>query len=92
MQMIRIWRSQLGAFGLVLALATMSPHACAQSSKNDDFHDKLMQIGTGPSGGSFGPIGETLCETMNKVRPSTLVRCVLWTKGERLNHERQIED
>ena len=78
MQMIRIWRSQLGAFGLVLALAAMSSLACAQPSKNDDFHDKLMQIGTGPSGGSFGPIGETLCEAMNKVRPSTLVRCVLF--------------
>ncbi|WP_366939058.1 TAXI family TRAP transporter solute-binding subunit [Limnohabitans sp. Rim8] len=76
MPMTHIWRSRLRAFGLALTLAAMSPLAFSQRSGNDDFHDKLMQIGTGPSGGSFGPIGDTLCETMNRVRSSTLVRCV----------------
>lgn len=60
----------------MLALVGKSPAVGAQGHGNDDFHDTLMTLGTGPSGGSFGPIGETLCETMNKVRASTLVRCV----------------
>jgi len=42
----------------------------------DDFHDKLVQLGSGPAGGSFGPLADTLCETLNDVRKKTLVRCV----------------
>jgi TRAP transporter TAXI family solute receptor len=35
-----------------------------------------MRLGTGPDGGSFGPIGNTLCETLNEVRKTSLVRCI----------------
>lgn len=42
----------------------------------DDFHDKLLQLGAGPSGGSFGPIGDTLCDEVNKDRKTHLVRCI----------------
>lgn len=76
MYAIQKWRPWLGAFGIVLALALASPPATAQWRANDDFHDKLMHLGAGPEGGSFGPIGDTLCDAMNKVRTSTLVRCV----------------
>lgn len=76
MQAIKSWRPLLGALGVALALFGASPLAWAQWHAKDDFHDKLMQLGAGPDGGSFGPIGETLCEAMNKVRSSTLVRCV----------------
>jgi TRAP transporter TAXI family solute receptor len=76
MQVFKSWRPLLGAFAVVLALAGASPHASAQWHVNDDFHDKLMHLGAGPEGGSFGPIGDTLCDAMNKVRASMLVRCV----------------
>jgi TRAP transporter TAXI family solute receptor len=76
MQAIKRWRPLLGAFAVVLALVGASQQARAQWQANDDFHDKLMHLGAGPEGGSFGPIGDTLCDTMNKVRTSTLVRCV----------------
>ena len=46
------------------------------SSSPDDFHDKLVQLGSGPEGGSFDPISKTLCETLNEARKKTLVRCV----------------
>ena len=62
--------------GLVLGLMGFHSQVNAQFSGDDNFHDKLMQIGTGPEGGSFGPIGDTLCDTLNKVRASSLVRCV----------------
>lgn len=72
-----MWRSFSKAVLLVLALVGASPHARAQWNVNaDDFHDKLMQLGAGPEGGSFGPIGSTLCDTLNKVRNTTLVRCI----------------
>ena len=62
--------------GLVLGLMVFHSQVNAQFRGDDNFHDKLMQIGTGPEGGSFGPIGDTLCDTLNKVRASSLVRCV----------------
>jgi TRAP transporter TAXI family solute receptor len=62
--------------GLVLGLMGFHSQVSAQFRGDDNFHDKLMQIGTGPEGGSFGPIGDTLCDTLNKVRASSLVRCV----------------
>lgn len=61
---------------LALGLATVCTAAQAQTNESDDFHDKLMQLGAGPEGGSFGPIGNTLCEALNTARKSTLVRCV----------------
>lgn len=60
----------------MLGLIGACPYALAQWRASDDFHDKLMQLGTGPDGGSFGPIGNTLCDTLNKVRKTSLVRCV----------------
>lgn len=42
----------------------------------DEFHDKLLELGSGPSGGSFGPIGVTLCDEVNKARKTQLVRCL----------------
>ena len=72
-----MWRSFTKIVLLVLALVGASPYALAQWNVNaDDFHDKLMQLGAGPEGGSFGPIGNTLCDTLNKVRNLSLVRCV----------------
>ena len=72
-----MWRSFTKVVLLVLALVGASQHARAQWNVNaDDFHDKLMQLGAGPEGGSFGPIGNTLCDTLNKVRNTTLVRCI----------------
>jgi TRAP transporter TAXI family solute receptor len=76
MQAIKRWRLLLGAFCVALALAGASPQARAQWHATDDFHDKLVRLGAGPEGGSFGPIGDTLCDAMNKVRTNTLVRCV----------------
>jgi TRAP transporter TAXI family solute receptor len=61
---------------LACGLATTCAWAQAQASEGDDFHDKLMQLGAGPEGGSFGPIGNTLCEAMNAARKTRLVRCV----------------
>jgi TRAP transporter TAXI family solute receptor len=72
-----MWHSFTKAGLLVLALLGATPYARAQWNVNtDDFHDKLMQLGAGPEGGSFGPIGDTLCETLNKVRKTSLVRCI----------------
>jgi len=75
-QSVPSWPCLLGTVGLLLALTGGCSVVCAQGRNNDDFRDKLMMLGTGPAGGSFGPIGETLCETMNKERAITLVRCV----------------
>lgn len=74
---MKMWRSFMTSGLLLLALA--GPNHCAWAQRNssaDDFHDKLMQLGAGPEGGSFGPIGDTLCQTLNKVRSTTHVRCV----------------
>jgi TRAP transporter TAXI family solute receptor len=61
---------------LVLGLATAFAAVQALANEGDDFHDKLMQLGAGPEGGSFGPIGNTLCEALNAERKTTLVRCI----------------
>jgi TRAP transporter TAXI family solute receptor len=60
----------------VWLLAAHSSHAQTRPTKHEDFHDKLVQLGAGPEGGSFGPIGNTLCDTINQERVNTLVRCV----------------
>lgn len=79
MRSICLWRSALNALCLLGALAAV-PAAQAQWQWQwrdaDNFHDKLMQLGAGPEGGSFGPIGNTLCDTLNEARKTTLVRCV----------------
>ena len=70
------WRRS--AWALVIGLTTlflcMAPPAMA--AEGDDFHDKLMRLGTGPLGGSLEPIGNTLCEAINAKRSVTLVRCL----------------
>lgn len=76
MKIIRTRCSLLPLMGLLLGLFTICAAAQAQPSGMDDFHDKLMLLGTGPEGGSFGPIGNTLCEAMNAVRRTSHVRCV----------------
>ncbi len=76
MQAKRWWYSFKKAICLVLAIAATSQTAWAQRTANDDFHDKLLHLGAGPLGGSFGPIGDTLCDAINKARRTTLVRCV----------------
>lgn len=67
-----LWRQMGFGLGLVMACAALQ----ARPTIDDNFHDKLMQLGSGPEGGSFGPIGETLCETLNAARKTTLIRCV----------------
>lgn len=60
-----------------LCLALGAPAAPAEGiPSGDQFRDKLMRLGSGPAGGSFGPIADELCETLNRNRPSSLVRCV----------------
>lgn len=76
MKIVRTRCSLLPLIGLLLGLFTICAAAQAQPSGVDDFHDKLMLLGTGPAGGSFGPIGNTLCDSMNAVRKISHVRCV----------------
>lgn len=69
---------RMGALWAVMVLggsASLQAHAQWGSSV-DDFHDKLVQLGSGPVGGSFDPIANTLCETLNDARKNTLIRCV----------------
>ena len=77
---MKIWqkiRPLIGQGLLLLAGLGGSQSALAQwGGSTDDFHDKLMQLGSGPEGGSFGPIGNTLCEALNAVREKSLIRCV----------------
>ena len=76
MDAVKLRRSCAVVGWLVLGWICLNTQVSAQMRGDDNFHDKLMQIGTGPVGGSFGPIGDTLCETLNKERASSLVRCV----------------
>lgn len=76
MRSICHWRDALHALCLLGALAAPAAHAQWRWQDADNFHDKLMQLGAGPEGGSFGPIGNTLCDTLNEARKTTLVRCV----------------
>jgi len=73
----RTVRPMIGMGLMLLGWLGASQSALAQWGRStDDFHDKLMQLGSGPEGGSFGPIGNTLCETLNEVREKSLIRCV----------------
>ena len=76
MTIFRTWRAVLALIGLSLGLTMMSASVQAEPTEGDNFHDKLMHLGTGPESGSFGAIGDTLCETLNAVRKTTLVRCI----------------
>ena len=76
MTIFRTWRAVLALIGLSLGLTIMSATLQAAPTEGDNFHDKLIHLGTGPESGSFGAIGDTLCETLNAVRKTTLVRCI----------------
>jgi len=77
MRSARTGRSIWALIGLVFGMAISCATAQAQSAGSDDFSDKLMVFGAGPEGASLYTIGNTLCETLNAARKSTLVRCVL---------------
>jgi TRAP transporter TAXI family solute receptor len=58
----------------------------ARAAPPEDFGDKFLQLGTGPRGGAFRPIGESLCDAVNEDRKSSLVRCVaVGTAGSTFN-------
>ncbi len=61
---------------LTVGLMALLTFIGAKASDGDDFQDKLMQLGSGPTTGSFSPIADTLCDTMNAERKTTLVRCI----------------
>lgn len=70
---------------VVLALHALVPGA-AHGAPQDEFGDKFMVIGTGPVGGAFRPIGDSLCDVVNEERPTSLVRCVtVGTAGSTFN-------
>ena len=48
----------------------------ALAAPQAEFGDKFLMMGTGPVGGAFRPIGETVCEAINEDRRASLVRCV----------------
>lgn len=53
---------------------------------DDEFGDKLLMMATGPAGGAFRPIGDSVCGTANGDRSVTLVRCVaIGTAGSIFN-------
>jgi len=54
--------------------------------KDIDFADKLLRIGAGPKGGLIYPIGESICNLINKNTDFSKVRCVLIeTPGSEFN-------
>jgi len=59
--------------GLALALCGPGP---ARAGDTDEFSDKFLMLATGPVGGAFRPIGESLCDLVNEERRQTLIRCV----------------
>jgi TRAP transporter TAXI family solute receptor len=75
--------SGLGVLPLVLSLALLS---AASAAPRDEFGDKFLMLGTGPVGGAFRPIGESLCDAVNEDRRTSLVRCVtMGTAGSTFN-------
>lgn len=69
------------AVGLLCSSAVAGP-----AREGADFSDKLMSLGTGPAGGAFRPVGESLCDALNEDRRRTLVRCVpVATAGSAFN-------
>lgn len=60
--------------------------ACASPGPQGDFSDKFLMLGTGPTGGAFRPIGESICDAVNEERERTRVRCVpVATAGSTFN-------
>ena len=84
MTSLTVLARRLLALALTLGSAAVlaSPSATAQ----DDFADKFLQLGTGPAGGTFLPVGEALCNAVNGDRKASLVRCVpVGTAGSAYN-------
>ena len=70
----------------LLGPVLMGAALAAQPASGEDFADKFMQMGTGSTGGAFRPIGDALCDTINKDRKTSLVRCVsVGTAGSSFN-------
>jgi TRAP transporter TAXI family solute receptor len=66
-----------GTWLLVSIIALGVPNmARAGSLEGDGFSDKLIVLGTGSKGGSFQPVGQSICDGVNRMRERTLVRCV----------------
>ncbi len=58
----------------------------ASATSQEEFRDKFLMLGTGPEGGAFRPIGESVCNAVNTDRKATLVRCVpVGTAGSTFN-------
>lgn len=61
----------------LFCLATAAPIVCAALPvESETFSDKLIVLGSGPKGGAFQPVAESLCEAVNLEREKSLVRCV----------------
>lgn len=69
---VRFWPWLLSC---VLALGAPAT-ALADSAEREGFSDKLIVLGTGPKGGAFQPVGQSICEAVNLERERTSVRCV----------------
>jgi len=71
---------------LVLTLGSAAVSASPATPVHDDFADKFLQLGTGPAGGTFLPVGEAVCNAVNGDRKASLVRCVpVGTAGSAYN-------
>ena len=69
-----------------LAFAMFLSPMGAQSDEGTYNPDKLIMIGTASRSGSFYPIGQTLCDLINKDRAEKLIRCVSYpTAGSDYN-------
>jgi TRAP transporter TAXI family solute receptor len=64
------------ALATVLCGTVLSGFGQSLAESSESFHNKLLQLGTGPQGGAFRPIGNALCDAVNEDRGRTLVRCV----------------
>jgi len=60
----------------VLLCALWLAVGSALAAPQAEFGDKFLMMGTGPVGGAFRPIGESVCEAINEDRRASLVRCV----------------
>ena len=75
-------RTIVGYSTAVLLCASLA----AQPLTRENFADKFMQMGTGSTGGAFRPIGDAVCEAVNKDRRTSLVRCMaVATAGSTFN-------
>jgi TRAP transporter TAXI family solute receptor len=83
----KVWfASALGAPLRMLMLALLGAAAAASAAPREEFGDKFLMLGTGPVGGAFRPIGESLCDAVNEDRRTSLVRCVpMGTAGSTFN-------